>query len=82
VIFFISLLRTDFAVVVHHVELHIMLQDVSTLKSPNVIVVFLKLNDLFVKNNNVVMNKRLQSSYYCVHNSINVLFCIRELEFS
>jgi hypothetical protein len=59
--FFISLLHTDFSVLVHNVELHIMLQDVSTLKSPNIIV-FLKLNDLFVKNNNVVINKRLQSS--------------------
>lgn len=51
-----------------------MLQDVLTLKSPNVTIVFLKLNDLFVKKNNVVINKRFQSLYYCVHNSADVLY--------
>jgi hypothetical protein len=56
-----------------------MLQDVLTLKSPNVTIVFLKLNDLFVKNNNIVINKRYQSLYYCVHSSAVILFSIREL---
>lgn len=51
-----------------------MLQDVLTLKSPNVTIVFLKLDDLFVKNNNVVINKRFQSLYYCVHISADVLY--------
>ena len=53
------------------------MQFLGALKSLNVILVLMELNDILVKNNNVAINKRFQSSYCCVYNFVLVLFCIR-----
>jgi len=53
------------------------MQILGALKSLNVTLVLMELNDILVKKNNVAINKRFQSSYRCVYNFVLALYCIR-----